>query len=241
VNTFFIQVVPGVPDTYTVSGYAKARVQRAAADSIAAQAPFIICGDSALDVTNDPDAKVKDVSQWKKIYSGETTPFKINPDAVGRIFRVHDEQLDQHQSGVDADCGLDNDNGNGKGTGPNKFMGLADWEKNAGKSTPGWFYYYPGNRAGPVRTQVTINGVEGCKANESPSNCVMLIPVAVKRNAGDPSGQFYVIGYAAFKITQVGANSHNAQLLDDYIISGVGGSDTWCRECGGTVVIRLIW
>jgi len=33
---------------------------------------------------------------------------------------------------------------------------------------------------------------------------------------------------------------HNAILLDDYILSGTG-ANSWCRECGGTVVIRLIW
>jgi hypothetical protein len=71
----------------------------------------------------------------------------------------------------------------------------------------------------------------------------MLIPVAVKRNAGDPSGQLFVIGFAAFWITRghsSSSNSHNAQLLDDYILSGVGGTDGWCRDCGGVVVIRLI-
>jgi len=33
---------------------------------------------------------------------------------------------------------------------------------------------------------------------------------------------------------------HNATLLDDYILSGTG-ANSWCRDCGGAVVIRLIW
>jgi hypothetical protein len=49
-----------------------------------------------------------------------------------------------------------------------------------------------------------------------------------------------VAGYAAFAITTVDSATHNATLLDDYIISGTGASN-WCRDCGGVVVIRLIW
>src|SRR5215213_3469056 len=30
---------------------------------------------------------------------------------------------------------------------------------------------------------------------------------------------------------------HNATLLDDYILSGTG-ANSWCRDCGGAVVIR---
>ncbi len=227
VNTFFIQVVPGVSDTYTVSGYAKARVQRANVAPLAAQAPFIICGDSAWDVTSNPTSKSTGTGSNMAIFSSKS-PFKINPNAVGRIFRVHDPQLDKKGN---ADCGSRAD----------RFKGLADQNKNAGKTAPAWFYYDTGTKAGPTRAKV--NGAEGCAANTpEPYNCVMLIPVATNNPAeSGNSKQIYVVGYAPFKVTTVDSNSHNAQLLDDYIISGIGGSDTWCRECGGVVVIRLIW
>ena len=38
-------------------------------------------------------------------------------------------------------------------------------------------------------------------------------------------------------ITKVDADRHNATLLADYIVSGPG-TDTWCRDCGGAVVVR---
>jgi hypothetical protein len=96
INTFFIQVVPGAPDSYTVSGLAAAQVQRADVAHLAAQAPFIICGDSPADVTHDPFTSAMDAKPGPQIYANRS-PFRINSDAVGRIFRVHDEQLDHLQ------------------------------------------------------------------------------------------------------------------------------------------------
>jgi Flp pilus assembly protein TadG len=227
VNTFFIHLVPGAPRSYNVGGYAKARVQSANVASLAAQSPFIICGDSAWDVTSNPTAKSTSVGSNMAIFSSKS-PFRINQNAVGRIFRVHDSQLDKKGN---ADCSSHSD----------RFKGLADQADNAGRTAPGWFSYYMGEHAGPTR--VKVNGTEGCGANvASPYNCVMLIPVATNNPAeSNNSKQLYIVGYAAFRVTRVDANTHNAQLLDDYIISGTNGTDTWCRECGGVVVIRLIW
>lgn len=44
----------------------------------------------------------------------------------------------------------------------------------------------------------------------------------------------------ALSITTVDCETHSATLLDGYIISGTGAGN-WCRDCGGAVVIRLIW
>jgi hypothetical protein len=41
-------------------------------------------------------------------------------------------------------------------------------------------------------------------------------------------------------MTEVNVNTHNATLIDDYIMTGTGGG-SWCRDCGGAVVVRLIW
>lgn len=227
VSTFFIQVLPGVSDTYTVSGYAKARVQRANVAPLAAEAPFIVCGDSAWDVTSNPNGKSTSIGSNMAIFSSKS-PFKINPSAVGRIFRIHDSQLDKKGN---ADCESKAD----------RFKGLADQGKNGGKVAPAWFNYDTGTKAGPTRAKV--NGAEGCALNtQSPYNCVMILPVATNNPAeSGNSKQIYVVGYAAFRVMRVDANTHNGQLLDDYIIGGLDGTDSWCRECGGPVVIRLIW
>ncbi len=223
VSTFFIQVLPGVSNTYSVTGYAKARVQRADVSSLAAQAPFIVCGDTAWDVTSNPNGSG---GSTMSIVSSKS-PFKLNQNAVGRIFRIHDPQLAQKG----ADC-------KSKGA---RFKGLADQKKNGQKTAPDWFYYDTGTKAGPTRAKV--NGAEGCALNtQSPYNCVMILPVATNNPAeSGNSKQVYVVGYAAFKVTRVDANSHNGQLLGEYFLGGVDGSDDWTVGSGGPVIIRLIW
>jgi len=69
----------------------------------------------------------------------------------------------------------------------------------------------------------------------------MILPIATNNPAkSGNSKKVYVVGFAAFNVTTVDSNTHNATLLDDYITSG-SGTDTWCRDCDGAVVIRLIW
>jgi Putative Flp pilus-assembly TadE/G-like len=220
VDTFFIKVVPGAPKTVTVRGYAKARVQNASVSAPAA--PFIICGYQAWDVTSSPSANNKNAGVDTDILSSES-PMRISQSAVGEIFRVHDSQL-KHR---DASCG----------TSSADWKGLNDQNANEGKPVPGWLNYDNGTQAGPTREKV--NGAEGCAANVGePYNCVMLLPVA---KVGSQNNSLYIVGYAAFKITSVGSNTHNAQLLDDFIVTGSGATTGWCRDCGGPVLIRLIW
>ena len=101
-----------------------------------------------------------------------------------------------------------------------------------------------GTVAGPTREKV--NGAEGCAANtNAPYNCVMLVPIASDRDheptgSKDNGGDLWSSA-TAFKITEVNSNTHNAQLLDDYIVTGTGTTIGWCRDCGGPVVIRLVW
>jgi Flp pilus assembly protein TadG len=223
-KTWFIRVIPGAPKTVTVGGYAKARVQSAAKSP--ADGPFIVCGINSWDVTSDPTGKGTGVGSNLNILASDS-PMKINSAAIGHTFRIHDPSLDQKGN---ADCSSKAD----------RFKGLNDQAANAGKKAGNWFTYDTGDKAGP--TQTKVEGVDGCSSGtDAPYDCVMILPIATNNPAETGnSKQVYVVGFAAFHVTTVDSNTHNATLLDDYIISG-SGADSWCRDCGGTVVIRLIW
>jgi hypothetical protein len=222
-NTWFIHVIPGAPKTITVSGYAKARVQNAT--KTPADAPFIICGDKAWNVTSNPTGTGSAIGTTLSLLSS-TSPMMINPSAIGKTFRINDPQL-YAKSGVN--CGASS----------SQFTGLADQTANAGKSAGSWFTYLTSGTPGAVKTKV--EGAGGCAAGKSaPYGCVMLLPIAKTETASGGQPQLHVVGFAAFQITQVNTTTHNATLLDDFITVGTGG-DTWCRDCGGAVVIRLIW
>ncbi len=220
VNTFFIRAVPLAPKTVTVVGYAKARVMRAQAK--APDSPFIICGFGAWDVTGN--STTQNGGGPFDILSSES-PMKINPAAVGKTFRIHDQLHKMPTS----KCGIGN----------SSWKGLNPQDQNVGKTTPGWFKWDTGTQAGPTRDKV--NGADGCNANTGmPYNCVMLVPIASNKTHTTTGSDIWVVGYAAFRITEIDKNSHNALLLDDYIVAGPGTSD-WCQDCGGATVIRLIW
>lgn len=224
VPTFFMRVLPGTPDSLDIVGYAKARVQ--AASNPASDAPFMLCGTNAWDVSDDPTSTSTATGTTRNIVQS-TSPFKINSSMVGKTFRVHDPNLDAKGN---ADCSSKDD----------AFKGLADQAENQGSSAGSWFHYL--DEGSPGSTWSETNGANGCDAGASePYNCVMILPVAVNSPAESGSDQrLYVAGFAAFSITTVDGETHNATLLDDYIISGTGASN-WCRDCGGAVVIRLIW
>ena len=219
-NTFFIRVVPGAPTSVTVAGYAKARVE--SANVTAPDAPFIICGKASWAVKN---AAGSTINQNIPILNSSND---ISSAAVGVTFRVHDPQLPNN---FEADCKSKAD----------RFKGLAKQDANDDNSVPSWFNYDTGNKSGPTRAKV--NGTQGCSANvDEPYDCVMILPIATNSPAeSGNSKQIYVVGYAAFLVTTVDSNSHNAKLLDDYILTKGGGSNNWCRDCGGAVVVRLIW
>jgi hypothetical protein len=223
VPTFFIQVVPGVDDSVEVLGYAKARVQKATfADG---DGPFVVCGSHSWAVINAAGTSVTlDIPIW----SGG----KVSPAAVGVTFRVHDPQINQ-TSGIKKDAGC-----NAKAA---NFNGLNDQDANDNKGKNQWFNYIEGTQAGPTRTKV--EGAQGCGTNTSaPYNCVMILPIAVNSPPEDAAHQkqVYVVGWAAFYVTNCGSNCHNAKLLDNHVVTGPG-QDGWTRDDGGPIVIRLIW
>jgi hypothetical protein len=223
VPTFLIQVIPGAPDSVEVMGYAKARVQRAT--FAAGDGPFIVCGSHSWAVI---DASGVAVDADVPIWAGG----KINPAAVGVTYRVHDPKISQTGGGANAQAAGCNTQGA-------RFNGLND--QNAGNSGVGsWYRYDTGTSAGPTRAKV--NGTQGCAANTAgPYNCVMILPIAVNSPAeSGNSKSVYVVALAAFYVTTVDANTHNAKLLDDYVLAG-SGNNGWCRDCGGLVVVRLVW
>jgi hypothetical protein len=224
VPTFFLRVLPGTPDSLDVIGYAKARVQ--AAHDPSTDAPFMICGTNAWDVSDDPTNTSTSTGTTRNMLSS-MSPFRVDSTMVGKTFRVHDPNLDAKGN---ADCGSVDD----------AFTGLTDQSENAGKSAGSWFRYRTSGSPGDVLSNT--DGASGCDAGAAaPYNCVMILPVAVNSPAETGGGhRLYVAGFAAFAITTVDSETYNATLLDDYIISGTGASN-WCRDCGGAVVIRLIW
>ena len=68
----------------------------------------------------------------------------------------------------------------------------------------------------------------------------MLVPIAVNDPAEVGNNkEVWIVGYAAFYITQHDSNSHNARLISNYLVTGPS-EETWCRECdSGVAVIRL--
>ncbi len=215
VPTFFIRVLPGAPSSVKVGGYAKARVQNA--KNVPSDGPFIVC---------DPNTKTANSATTMNIVAS-TNPLKLNPAAIGKVFRIHDPQLDKANG---ADCS----------TQGARFKGLNDQAANATKKAGDWFKYDTGAKAGPTRSKV--EGAGACAVGTAdPNGCVMILPIATNSPAESGNSKTVkILGFAAFEVTTVDANSHNGRLLDDYIIAG-DGANNWCRDCGGIVVIRLIW
>lgn len=226
VQTFFIRVLPGAPETVNVSGYAKARVEPADSAPIADQAPFIICGAAAWDVSANPTGTGTGVGANLNFLTSES-PFRINPSHVGKTFRVMDPDLPNKGN---AECST---------PASSVFHGRANASANNGKGVGSDFSYQSGTAA-PSNVVDQVKGPEGCTSNTgAPYGCVMLLPVADNVNRGN--GMIKVLGFAAFRVTQVSGSRYNATLLDDYIVSAPAGSAAWCRDCGGAVVIRVIW
>lgn len=212
VPTFFLNVIPGAPETALVSAQATAIVQIVRpTGALASNAPFIVCGNTGLLASGGTMEIVS-----------STDPFQINPAAIGKTFRIHDSNLG------DADCSAQG----------NSFKGLADQGENGDRTVPGWFAYDNGTKAGPTR--VAVSGPGGCKANtQPPYKCVVLLPLAT--DSPKPTKQppeIYVYGFAAFELTQAASNAHNGKLLGSYILTGEG-QDPWKPGDGGVITVRL--
>lgn len=219
-NTFFMQVFPGISGRLNATGYAKARVETAS--RLPRNAPLMICGTNAWNVTANPTTTSTSGASYLNILDGSN---RISQAAIGKTFRIVDPNL--HQAGS-ADCQAYDD----------KFHGIADTSANSGKSVGSRFRYATGSSIGS--TTGKLEGADGCAAGVSaPFDCVMVVPVAAPGET-TPTHELRIVAFAAFQITSVDGVRFNATLIDDYITSGKGTSG-WCRGCGGVVVVRLIW
>lgn len=221
VNTFFIRAVPLAPKTVTVVGEARARVMRAKAG--APGSPFLVCGWGSWNVTGSSTGN----GGTSTDILASDSPFKINPAAYGKVFRIHDSQESKKFT---ANCTLPSSD----------WKGINDQVNNDNLDAPGWFNWTNGTVTGPVME--ATNGIDGCKKGaEAPYNCVMLVPIATYKNGLTPTQtKVYVVGYGAFYVTEVNQNTHNGQLLDGYIVDGDGIND-WTPDSGLVVTIRLVW
>ncbi len=223
-QTFFIRVIPGAPTTVTTEATAMAFVERFTTPT--GDAPFLLCGSSSWAITDENNNALggnKGVS-----LNILTAANKINPAYVGYTFRIHDNSLSQGNVASPASQA-------GCGTTSASFNGLAG-SGNQNASIAGWFDYQTGTQVGNVT--VDVPGVGGCRAGQN-TNCVMFLPVA-KSTPTPTARQMYVVTLAPFRITCGGSNCqyHDATLVDDFIVSGPSSRD-WCRDCNGTVVVRM--
>jgi hypothetical protein len=219
-NTFFMQIFPGVSGDMSATGYAKARVETAA--TLPRNAPLMICGTSAWNVSSNPGTTSTTGSSNLNILDGSN---RVSQSAIGKTFRVVDPDL---ADAGNADCGSYGD----------AFTGIADTSANGGKSLGSRYRYSMSGSIGS--TTAKLDGAGGCNAGMSaPFDCVMVLPIAAPGESS-PSRDLRVVAYAAFQITSIDGVRFNATLVDDYITAGRGTSG-WCRECGGVVVVRLIW
>ena len=122
--TFFIQAVPGAPNTVTTQATATAHVQiltRQPTDG-----PFLVCGINTQLATGGT----------KSILVRDGTTWKVDPSAVGQTFEIHGPRI--------ATCDAQSE----------RFKGLADTVKNRALTIPEDFWYTEGTAAGTIQVDV---------------------------------------------------------------------------------------
>ena len=188
---------------------------------LAGAGPFVVCGHETYlagggtlsILLSDPN-----LSPAGRSY----TPPRINPAAVGRTFLVHASSV--------ASCGT---------LSSNRFDGIADQTYNASitiQPSGTTIKYNPGAAAGPMRQ--AVSGINGCDTVKT-TGCVMLLPIADTKYVDCGTCKFInAVGWAAFLVTQVDANTHHGKLLS-YEMEAKS-TRTWTKEQNqSAVVIRL--
>ncbi len=147
----------------------------------------------------------------------------FNKEADGRWFEIYGPRVE--------DCDAKAE----------RYKGAADQAANAGKKTPDWFQYKEGDATGLVVKQ-DVQGPGGCKAGTLPTNCVIILPIAVNDPPeSDNNRGMYTVGWAAFYLV-AGSPSENryyGKFLYSYSVKG-GGKPGWKPgSVGGVTTIRL--
>jgi Flp pilus assembly protein TadG len=210
-STFFMQVVPGAPDTVTTSASATAHVQLM--NQAVGDGPFIIC---SYDTVLEKGGKMS-------ILKDDGT---FNPAAYGETFVIHGSQV--------ARCGLSNSSF--KGLADQEKNTQCKQRGNKAGCLDQYWYADNGVKDGPTR--VKVNGMQGCEPGQA-ANCVMILPIATNNPAPISSNprQYYVVQMAAFFVSEGKGEKHTGTLLEDYVIAG-DGQPGWCPTCGGIAVVR---
>jgi Flp pilus assembly protein TadG len=214
--TYFIRVIPSAPNSVTTGATARANVKMLAAPL---DGPFLPCGQKA--VLNEPGNKVQDIIKQSN------GTWIIDPNAIGRTFLIHGPKIEK--------CG----------DAPSDYKGLADTAVNATRTLqPGgtWLAYNPGVNAGQIST--TVDGADGCKANQEVINCVVFLPIVAYDTppGGSSDKQRKAVAYVPFYITgKQSQNEHYGKILTNYIVYGKGdnGDYGWNRNYTGPITIRL--
>jgi Putative Flp pilus-assembly TadE/G-like len=226
--TFFLKVVPGGPDTVTTRARAAARVELMRLAGM--DGPFVVCGYN----TKRMDGSEQDIL---------LTDATVNENAIGKTFRL--TGTSSGSTPQIAKCGLTGTNASGwRGLAENQYSA----PNNQGRGNDQWWFGRLGTSPGAI--QYTVTGVQGCRQLQAApyGNCVMLLPVASDASGGDishaarmASGRpnFYVVKVLGFLVSSCGAGCYQGTLLDDYPVWGVS-ENGWCRDCGGSVVIKLV-
>ena len=188
---------------------------------LAGAGPFIVCGHETY-LAGGGTLSILLADPTLSPAGRSYNPPRINPAAVGQTFLVHASSV--------ASCGtLSN----------NRFDGIADQTYNANitiQPSGTTIKYNPGTAAGPMRQAVT--GINGCDTVKT-SGCVMLLPIADTKYVDCGTCKYInAVGWAAFLVTEVDANTHQGKLLS-YEMEAKS-TRTWTKEQNqSAVVIRL--
>jgi hypothetical protein len=190
--------------------------------------PFIVCGGGPNADGNGAWIIASEVpshpGQRRQILDFTTTPARVNPEYVGDTLQVHDPQLANNG----AACGAGS-----------SYKGNEDPDASCtsvgATPMPCVQLGQTGSRAGPVRNRVSA--LPGC-APDSPdgTTCVVLLSVADRYQ----SGQFRVVTYAPFLITQSSSNTHTAKLLGATMAYGQAGDGPFDPNAPGAFTVKLV-
>ena len=132
-----------------------------------------------------------------------------------------------------ADCGVPNA----------AFKGVADTVYNTGKSLPGYLQYTTGKVAS---IQTTVDGIGGCQSNQSITNCIAVLPIAINQTSPDGTPKLWSVMLVPFYIVSIQNNNNTAQqhlgkIVPAFIIYGqnLGSTYGWNPNYYGPVVIRM--
>jgi len=209
-RTFFIQIVPGAPDTASTEAMARARVFKVT--NAPGDAPFIVCG---------YDTELADGGTLSILKPGTS---EIDPEAIGKTFRIHAPQ------GISR-CGTGN-----------AFKGLVGDNDEENIPIPGIWEGTPGTRAS---VRIKVPGLRGCRPGSSVNDCILLLPIADSGEGNGSHVKFHVVAVAAFWIQECHANCHEGTLIGQYVIGPGDGwlpdpGDTWQLGDNGLIMIRLV-